>query len=123
MARREIDDEKRSYSAIFLLAVGMQGLGFLLSSLAKSEFQAIQFLPIILFPSILLAGVFWPLESVPDVLRPISNFIPLTYAVDANRSIMIRGWGIDNVWVQLLILALFALAMLLLSMWALKRRK
>jgi len=108
---------------IFLLAVGMQGLGFLLSSLAKSEFQAIQFLPIILFPSILLAGVFWPLESVPDVLRPISNFIPLTYAVDANRSIMIRGWGIDNVWVQLLILALFAFAMLLLSTWALKRRK
>jgi ABC-2 type transport system permease protein len=107
---------------IFLLGLGMLGLGFLLSAIAKSEFQAIQFLPLILFPSILLAGVFWPLEAVPDVLRPVSNFIPLTYAVDASRSIMIRGWGIENVWPQLLVLALFALAVLALSVYSLKRR-
>jgi ABC-2 type transport system permease protein len=107
---------------IFLLGVGMQGLGFVLSATARSEFQAIQFLPLILFPSILLAGVFWPLEAVPDVLRPVSNFIPLTYAVDASRSIMIRGWGADQVWPQMLVLAGFAVAMLLLSVWSLKRR-
>ncbi|MCX6652694.1 MAG: ABC-2 transporter permease [Methanomassiliicoccales archaeon] len=107
---------------IFLLAVGVQGLGFLLSTLARTEFQAIQFLPLILFPSILLAGVFWPLEAVPEVLRPVSGFIPLTYAVDASRSVMIRGWGPEQVWVQLLILAAFAVAMLLLSALSLKRR-
>jgi ABC-2 type transport system permease protein len=83
---------------IFLLGVGSQGLGFLLSSIAKNEFQAVQFTPLILFPSILLAGVFWPLEAVPDLLRPVSDFIPLTYAVDACRSIMIRGWGVADVW-------------------------
>ena len=108
---------------IFLLGIGMQGLGFLLSSTAKSEFQAIQFLPLILFPSILLAGVFWPLEAVPEVLRPISSFIPLTYAVDAARSIMIRGWGLEQVWLPLLILTGFAAAMLALSTYSLKRRK
>lgn len=108
---------------IFLLGIGMQGLGFLLSSNAKSEFQAIQFLPLILFPSILLAGVFWPLEAVPEILRPISNFIPLTYAVDAARSIMIRGWGLEQVWLPLFILAAFAMVMLALSTYSLKRRK
>jgi len=107
---------------IFLLGMGMQGLGFLLSSRAKSEFQAIQFLPLVLFPSILLAGVFWPLEAVPAVLRPISYFIPLTYAVDMSRSIMIRGWGIEQVWPSMLILVLFALAMLLLSAYSLRKR-
>jgi ABC-2 type transport system permease protein len=107
---------------IFLLAVGVQGLGFLLSTMARTEFQAIQFLPLILFPSILLAGVFWPLEAVPEVLRPVSGLIPLTYAVDASRSVMIRGWGPEQVWVQLLILAAFAAAMLLLSALSLKRR-
>lgn len=107
---------------IFLLGIGMQGLGFLLSSRAKSEFQAIQFLPLVLFPSILLAGVFWPLEAVPPLLRPISAFIPLTYAVDASRSVMIRGWGIEQVWPSLLVLALFAAAMLLLSAYGLRRR-
>jgi len=108
---------------IFLLGVGSQGLGFLLSSIAKNEFQAVQFTPLILFPSILLAGVFWPLEAVPDLLRPVSDFIPLTYAVDACRSIMIRGWGIGDVWPELVVLAGFAAATLLLSAYSLKKRR
>jgi ABC-2 type transport system permease protein len=108
---------------ILALGVGSQGMGFLLSSIARNEFQAIQFMPVILFPSILLAGVFWPLEAVPDLLRPVSYFIPLTYAVDGCRSVMIRGWGIEEVWLQLLILAAFAAAMLVLSAYSLKRRR
>jgi ABC-2 type transport system permease protein len=109
--------------AIFLLGIGSQGLGFILSSNAKNEFQAVQFMPLILFPSILLAGVFWPLEAVPELLRPVSNFIPLTYAVDACRSIMIRGWGLGEVWPQLLILAAIAAGLLVLSAYSLKKRR
>jgi ABC-2 type transport system permease protein len=108
---------------IFVFGMGMQGLGFLLSSIAKNEFQAIQFLPIILFPSILLSGVFWPIEAVPTLLRPISNFIPLTYAVDGMRSVMIRGWGIGDVLFQFGVLIIFACVMLVLSTYGLKRRK
>ncbi|MDD1770913.1 MAG: ABC transporter permease [Methanomassiliicoccales archaeon] len=107
---------------IFLLGIGMQGLGFLLSAGARSEFQAVQFMPLILFPSILLAGVFWPIESVPEILRPVSYFIPLTYAVDGTRSVMIRGWGLDQVWFPIVILIAFAAAMLLLSTYRLKKR-
>ncbi|UCE45163.1 MAG: ABC transporter permease [Methanobacteriota archaeon] len=107
---------------IFLLGIGSQGLGFLLSSIAKNEFQAVQFTPLILFPSILLAGVFWPLEAVPDLLRPVSDFIPLTYAVDACRSVMIRGWDAGEIWPQLVVLAGFAAGTLLLSAYSLKKR-
>jgi ABC-2 type transport system permease protein len=107
---------------IFLLGIGSQGLGFILSSNAKNEFQAVQFMPLILFPSILLAGVFWPLEAVPSLLRPVSNLIPLTYAVDACRSIMIRGWGVGEVWPQLLVLAAIAAVLLVLSAYSLKKR-
>ena len=108
---------------VFMLGVGNQGLGFMLSSFAKNEFQAIQFLPLILFPSILLSGVFWPLEAVPTLLRPVSYFIPLTYAVEGLRSVMIRGWSIDGIWLQLIVLVGFAIAMLILSAWGLKRRR
>jgi ABC-2 type transport system permease protein len=107
---------------VFVFGVGTQGLAFLLSSLAKNEFQAIQFFPIILFPSILLSGVFWPIEAVPELIRPVSSFIPLTYAVDAMRSVMIRGWGIGNIWWDLLVLAAFASVMLALSAYGLKKR-
>jgi len=108
---------------VFVLGVGNQGLGFMLSSFAKNEFQAIQFLPLILFPSILLSGVFWPLEAVPTLLQPVSYFIPLTYAVEGLRSVMIRGWSVDGIWLQLVILIGFATAMLLLSAWGLRRRR
>jgi ABC-2 type transport system permease protein len=107
----------------FLLGVGSMGMGLMFSSIAKNELQAVQFIPLVFIPSILLAGIFWPLEAVPELLRPISSFIPLTYAVDGARSVMIRGWGAEQIWVQIVILALFALAMLFLSTLMLKRRK
>ncbi len=108
---------------IFVFAAGTQGLGFLLSSKAKNEFQAIQFIPLILFPSILLSGVFWPIEAVPALLRPISYFIPLTYAVEGMRSVMIRGWGIGGIWLQIVVLVVFACVMLLLSAYSLRKRR
>ncbi|HSA35856.1 MAG TPA: ABC transporter permease [Methanomassiliicoccales archaeon] len=107
---------------VFLLGLGMQGLGFLLSANARTEFQAVQFIPIILFPSILLSGVFWPLESVPEVLRPVSYLLPLTYAVDGVRSVMLRGWGLEEIWPDLLVLLLFAAAVLTLSTILMRRR-
>jgi ABC-2 type transport system permease protein len=107
----------------FLLGVGSMGMGLMFSSVARNELQAVQFIPLVFIPSILLAGIFWPLEAIPEILRPISSFIPLTYAIDGARSVMIRGWGADQIWIQILILALFALAMLLLSTLMLKRRK
>jgi len=108
---------------IFVFGVGMQGMGFVLSALAKNEFQAIQFIPIVLFPSILLSGVFWPIEAVPDVLRPASYFLPLTYAVDGLRSVMIRGWGVGDVWFQVTVLLVFAAVMMLLSTYGLRKRR
>jgi ABC-2 type transport system permease protein len=107
---------------IFLLGVGMQGLGFLLSANAKNEFQAIQFIPIILFPSILLSGVFWPIQAVPALLRPVSYALPLTYTIDAARSTMVRGWGLGEVWLDVVILAAFAAAMLALSVLLMRKR-
>lgn len=108
---------------VFVFGVGNQGLGFLLSSVAKNEFQAIQFMPLILFPSILLSGVFWPIEAVPDILRPVSYFVPLTYATDSMRSVMIRGWGLGSIWWDVLILLAFATVMLTLSAYGLRRRR
>ena len=107
---------------ILLLAFGHQGLGILLSAGAKNELQAIQFIPLILFPSILLAGLFWPIESIPSYLQPLSYVIPLRYGIDAERSIMLRGWGIGEIWVDILVLILFAVITLSASVLLLKRK-
>jgi ABC-2 type transport system permease protein len=107
---------------VLLLAFGHQGLGILLSAGAKNELQAIQFIPLILFPSILLAGLFWPIESIPSYLQPLSFFIPLRYGIDAERSIMLRGWGIGEIWGDVVVLIVFALLTLSASVLLLKKK-
>jgi ABC-2 type transport system permease protein len=61
-----------AFGVLLLFAVGNQGLGMMLSAAARNELQAVQTIPLILFPSILLTGVFFPLESVPSGIRVFS---------------------------------------------------
>jgi ABC-2 type transport system permease protein len=108
---------------IMLIGFGHQGLGILLSAGAKNELQAIQFIPLIIFPSVLLAGLFWPIESIPSLLKPISYLVPLRYGIDAERSIMLRGWNLGEIWIDVLILIVFAILTLAGSIILLKRKK
>jgi len=110
------------FITIILLAIGTQGLAILLSIGAKSEFQAVQFMPLIIFPSLLLAGVFWPTEAMPSFIKPFSQMIPLTYAVDALRGIMIRGCGFERIGIDIFILGIYLIVFELLSIIILKRK-
>jgi len=107
---------------IVLYAIGIQGLGTLLSTVAKNEFQAIQLVPLVFVPFILLGGIFWPVEAMPEFIRPLSSAIPLTYAAEGLRSIVIRGWGPFEVWKDLIALGLFAVIMVLAGLAVTKRR-
>jgi len=107
---------------IILYAIGIQGLGTLLSTVARNEFQAIQLVPLVFVPFILLGGIFWPIEAMPSFIRPLSAAVPLTYAADGLRSIIIRGWGPLEVWKDLVALLIFAAVMIMASMAVTKRR-
>ena len=112
-----------AFLVMAVLAVFSLSLGILLSSAAKSEAQAIQFLPIVALPVFLLGNIFWPVEGIPVWMRPLSYAIPPSYAVTAIRAVMLRGWGIDRVWVQLVALAGFSIACLALSVLLLRRER
>jgi len=112
-----------AFVVIALLAVVSQALGILLSSFAKRESQVIQFLPFVLLPTFLLAGIFWPLEAIPSWLRPFSYLVPPTYAVDACRSVMLRGWGLGRIWIDIVALMGFAVAFLAFATESLRVRK
>ncbi len=96
------------FAVLLLFAVGNQGLGMVASAAARNELQAVQFIPLVLFPSLLLTGVFYPLEAIPGGLRPLSWFVPMTYANDAMHSVMQRGWGAGDIGVDLVVLAAYA---------------
>lgn len=112
-----------AFLAVAILAVTCQALGILLSSLAKRPEQAIQFFPFVVLPAFLLSGVFWPLQAIPEWLRPFSYLVPPTYAVEACRAVMLKGWGLDKIWPDLTALVLFAILFLGLAVWSLKRGK
>jgi ABC-2 type transport system permease protein len=108
---------------IALLAIASQGLGILLSAAARTEAQAIQFLPFLILPVFLLSGIFWPVEAIPAWLRPLSWALPTTYEVEGLRSVMIRGWGIERLGPYLAALALFAVLFFAAARLSLKRSR
>jgi ABC transporter DrrB family efflux protein len=57
-------------------------LGLFASAFASSEFQVVQFMPALVFPQALLGGIFVPRDRMPDVLRTISDWLPLTHAIE-----------------------------------------
>jgi ABC-2 type transport system permease protein len=107
---------------ILLFGVGNQGLGMVASAAARNELQAVQFIPLVLFPSILLGGIFYPLEAIPGGLRPLSYAVPTTYAADAMRSVMLRGWGVGDIALDVVALGLYALVTLLAATILIRRQ-
>jgi ABC-2 type transport system permease protein len=96
-------------------------LGLFVSAFARTEFQAVQFMPAIVFPQMLLCGLFLPRDALPPVLHAISNVLPLSYAVDAMNNLT-RGTDTAQVWTDMLVVAAFALGGLGLGAATLRRR-
>ncbi|KGI68262.1 antibiotic ABC transporter permease [Mycolicibacterium rufum] len=63
------------------------GLGLLCSAFARTEFQAVQFMPLIIAPQLLLCGIIVPRDQLPDWLQWISNAMPASYALEALRQV------------------------------------
>src|SRR5213593_3037370 len=79
-----------------VLVVGAVSLGLLVSAAARNELQAVQFVPIVLLPQVFLSGLLIPIDQLPDYLRPLSAVLPLTYANEALRSVMIKGYELAD---------------------------
>ena len=102
-------------------AVLGSALGLFVSAFARTEFQAVQFMPAIVVPQILLCGLLVPRDQLPDVLSAISDVLPLSYAVDAMQTLTLTA-STSEVWEDLGIVALFGLAGLALGAATLRRR-
>lgn len=109
-------------AVVLLLGAGALVLGSFFSNFARSEFQVVQFIPLIITPQIVLCGIWWPLQSVPELIRPLSYVLPLTYAAHALRAVMLKGAGIgDILYPDLLALGIFFLIFFAAATLMLKR--
>jgi ABC transporter DrrB family efflux protein len=96
-------------------------LGLLASAFARTEFQAVQFMPLLVFPQILLGGVLMPRDAMPEVLTAVSDWLPLSHAIDAVNAVTAgdEGWDVAG---PLAIVLAFALAAVVLASLTLRRR-
>lgn len=97
-------------------------LGLLCSAFARTEFQAVQFLPVVVVPQILLCGLFVPRGRMAGWLQGVSDALPLTYAVEALEQVGRFAAGTTTMWRDLVIVAGAAVVALILAAATLRRR-
>ena len=103
------------YACTLAFMIAMLGLGILMSTVARTQGQALQMGMLILFPSILLSGFIFPLAAMPLVARVAGMLFPVTHYLTILRGILLKGVGLDALWPSALTLVVFAVALVTLS--------
>lgn len=103
-----------------LLALVALAFGLLMSTLANSEFQMMQFIPLIIVPQVFFSGII-PLDSMASWVQYIGKILPLTYTGDALTQIVMYGKGLASLRDDILALLIFLVVLLWLNIIGLKR--
>jgi len=103
------------YAMAFAFIVANLGLGLLMSTLVRSQLQAMQMGFLFLLPNILLSGFMFPRSAMPAPAQWLGSALPLTYFLEVLRGVLLKGIGIGHLWQEGLILALFAVGLVALS--------
>ncbi len=106
----------------FLFLMGALGLGLFVSTIAKTQLQAMQIGFAIILPSVLLSGFMFPRESMPQVIQAIGYALPLTYFLEILRGIILKGVGFTFLWKDIMMLTAFVIIILVLSVVRLNKR-
>jgi ABC-2 type transport system permease protein len=107
-------------SSVFLLS--SLGLGILISTVSKTQREAMMLTFFILLPSIFLSGYFFPIDAMPPFLQLVSRFVPLTYVLIIVRSIILKGVGFEVLAGEVAALAVFGTAVVFLSAVRFRKR-
>jgi ABC-2 type transport system permease protein len=97
-------------------------LGLFVSAFAETEFQAVQFMPALVLPQVLLCGLFVARDAMPGVLSAISDVLPLSYAVDAMQQVTVQTSPLGSIAGDLAVVVGFIVASLALGAATLRRR-
>jgi ABC transporter DrrB family efflux protein len=97
-------------------------LGLLASAFARTEFQVVQFMPLLVFPQILLGGIFIPRDQLPEGLEIISDWLPLSYAIDALQAVAGDTESAEWIMARVLAIGAWIIGSIVLGSITLRRR-
>jgi ABC-2 type transport system permease protein len=110
------------YLGALLFIAASLSLGLLISTIARTQFQAMQMALVIMLPSILMSGFMFPFEGMPAVAQGIAQVLPLTHFNEIIRGIVLRGAALADMRPELAKLAIFLVVMLTLAMARFRKR-
>ncbi len=108
--------------ALLLLGVfSFVGLGIVITSFTKDQETAQMLMMTLMFPMMFLSGVFFPIQQMPDFMQVIAHFLPLTYASDALRKVMVLGADVPQISTELAVLFGFGVVMIAIALPVFRR--
>jgi len=110
------------YSAMLLFAVNALGLGLFVSSVARTQQQAMLTNVFVILPSILMSGFIAPISNMPQLVQYLTYFIPLRYFVEISRGVCLKGLTSIELWPQLAALTALTVVTLVAGALMLRRR-
>lgn len=105
-----------------LFMVSGLGMGLMLSTVAKNQKQVQQMTAVILMLTTLLTGLIYPRSTMPDAVQAVGNLIPATYFIRIARGIITKGVGVSFMWSDVIALAVYGAAVMLISAITFKKR-
>lgn len=109
------------FGLLLLGVFSFVGLGIVITSFTKDQETAQMLMMTLMFPMMFLSGIFFPVQQMPWFMQSISKVLPLTYASDALRKVMVLGAGIPQISTELIILVGFGVVMIAIALPVFKR--
>ena len=103
------------YAMALVFIVASLGVGLLISTVARSQVQAMQLSFFFMLPNILLSGYIFPRAAMPVPAQWLGTLLPLTWFLEILRGVLLKGVGIGDLWQELAALAVFASVLLVIS--------
>ncbi|MGL6016303.1 MAG: ABC transporter permease, partial [Selenomonadaceae bacterium] len=100
------------YGLTSFFIIASLSLGVLISSVSRTQMQAMQMSFFVFMPSVLLSGFMFPRDAMPKIFYILSQLLPMTYYIEILRGIILRGNSLSLLWAQVLSLIVFISATL-----------
>jgi ABC-2 type transport system permease protein len=103
------------YAVSVFFIIASLGLGLFVSTLVRTQVQAMQLSFFFILPTILLSGFMFPRDAMPQVAQWLGLIFPITYFLEIVRAILLKGVGLAAIWPDVAVLAVFSVALVTLS--------
>ncbi|MDN5698094.1 MAG: ABC transporter permease [Rubrobacter sp.] len=108
------------FGVVWLLAIASVMLGIFVSTFARHEGQVFPFIPLVIVPSVFLSGLLVDIEELPEWAEWLGHVLPLFYANNVIQEMISAGGSVGNVWGNLVVLAGYGAALLILASFTLR---